>query len=83
MMFAFFSVGVATVFFVSSLVLLNYGRLLGLRYLQQEGSDSMAVLSSDLTNADNSSFKRRTRSARRMTASGCSNVTLRATSRAR
>jgi hypothetical protein len=44
MMFAFFSVGVATVFFVTSLVLLNYGRQLGLRHLRQEGADSMAGL---------------------------------------
>jgi hypothetical protein len=31
-------------FFVSSLILLNYGRHLGLRYLRQRGADSMAGL---------------------------------------
>src|SRR5215510_10222592 len=44
MMFALFALGVAAVFFVSSLILLNYGRQLGLRHLQQEGPDSMAGL---------------------------------------
>ena len=44
MMFALFSVGVAAVFFVSSLILLNYGRRLGLQHLRQEGPDGMAGL---------------------------------------
>jgi hypothetical protein len=38
MTFILFSLGVAAAFFVSSLVLLNLGRRLGLRYLRQEGS---------------------------------------------
>jgi hypothetical protein len=36
MIFALFSLGIAATFFVSSLVLLNYGRRLGLRYLKKE-----------------------------------------------
>ena len=39
-----FSLGLPTAFFVSSLVLLNYVRQLNLRYLRQEGADSMAGL---------------------------------------
>jgi hypothetical protein len=35
--FVLFSITVAAAFFVSSLVLLNFGRQLGLRYLRQEG----------------------------------------------
>jgi hypothetical protein len=38
MTFILFSLGVAAAFFISSLVLLNLGRHLGLRYLRQEGS---------------------------------------------
>jgi hypothetical protein len=44
MIFALFCLGIVAVFFVSSLILLNYGRLLGSRYLQQEGADGMAGL---------------------------------------
>jgi hypothetical protein len=44
MIFALFAVGIAFVFFISSLVLLNYGRHLGLRYLRRQGTDSMAGL---------------------------------------
>lgn len=36
MIFALFAVAIAAAFFVSSLILLNYGRHLGLRYLQQQ-----------------------------------------------
>jgi hypothetical protein len=42
--FVLFSITVAAAFFVSSLVLLNFGRRLGLRYLRQEGG-SLAGLS--------------------------------------
>ena len=45
MNFAFFIAGVSASFFVGSLLLLNFGRQLGLRYLeQQKGADSMAGL---------------------------------------
>jgi hypothetical protein len=44
MIFALFCLGIVAAFFVSSLILLNYGRLLGSRYLQQEGADGMAGL---------------------------------------
>jgi hypothetical protein len=44
MVFTLFSIGVTVAFFVSSLILLNYGRRLGLKYLQQEGVNSMAGL---------------------------------------
>jgi hypothetical protein len=36
MIFALFALAIAAVFFASSLILLNYGRHLGLRYLQQQ-----------------------------------------------
>src|ERR1700737_4888514 len=36
MSFALFALAIAAAFFASSLVLLNYGRHLGLRYLQQQ-----------------------------------------------
>ena len=36
MMFVLFSLGVSAAFFASSLILLNYGRYLGLRYLRQQ-----------------------------------------------
>ena len=36
MNFVLFALGIAAVFFGSSLILLNYGRHLGLRYLQQQ-----------------------------------------------
>ena len=36
MMFAFFALAIAAAFFASSLILLNYGRHLGLRYLRQQ-----------------------------------------------
>jgi hypothetical protein len=44
MMFTFFAFGVAIAFFISSLILLNYGRRLGLKYLQRDGADGMAGL---------------------------------------
>jgi hypothetical protein len=44
MMFTFFAFGVAIAFFISSLILLNYGRRLGLKYLQQDSADGMAGL---------------------------------------
>ena len=45
MIFAFFALAIAAAFFASSLILLNYGRHLGLRYLQrQKDADSMAGL---------------------------------------
>ena len=36
MIFALFALAIAAVFFALSLILLNYGRYLGLRYLQQQ-----------------------------------------------
>jgi hypothetical protein len=42
--FSFFALGIAAVFFASSLVLLNYGRRLGLRYIGKKGVDSMSGL---------------------------------------
>lgn len=45
MNFALFTLTIAAAFFVSSLILLNFGRHLGLRYLQQQkGAGSMAGL---------------------------------------
>jgi hypothetical protein len=45
MTFAFFALAIAAAFFASSLILLNYGRHLGLRYLQQKkGATNMAGL---------------------------------------
>ena len=44
MIFALFAIGVSTAFFLGSLLLLYYGRRLGLRYRLQEGADSMAGL---------------------------------------
>ena len=45
MIFAFFALAIAAAFFASSLILLNYGRHLGLQYLQrQKDADSMAGL---------------------------------------
>ncbi len=46
MIFSLFAVGIAAAFFVSSLILLNYGRQLGLRYRQEQGAESMAGLPS-------------------------------------
>ena len=43
-MFALYSFGITATFFVISLILLNYGRQLGLRYLRQQGADSMSGL---------------------------------------
>jgi hypothetical protein len=43
MMFTLFSGGVSVAFFIGSLLLLNYGRSLGLRYLQRNG-ENMAGL---------------------------------------
>jgi hypothetical protein len=45
MVFLFFAAGLATIFFVTSLLALHCGRALGLRYRKQEvGNDSMAGL---------------------------------------
>jgi hypothetical protein len=44
MMFALFALAIAAAFFGSSLILLNYGRHLGLRYLQQKDAANMAGL---------------------------------------
>jgi hypothetical protein len=45
MIFALFAVAIAAAFFVSSMILLNYGRHLGLRYLQrQKEAGNMAGL---------------------------------------
>ena len=45
MIFAFFALAIAAAFFASSLILLNYGRHLGLRYLQrQKDAANMAGL---------------------------------------
>jgi hypothetical protein len=45
MIFALFAVAIAAAFFVSSMILLNYGRHLGLRYLQrQKDAGNMAGL---------------------------------------
>src|SRR5262245_20651574 len=44
MIFALFALAVTAAFFVSSLILLNYGRSLGLRYLRREGAASMTGL---------------------------------------
>jgi hypothetical protein len=44
MMFALFALAIAAAFFASSLILLNYGRHLGLRYLQQKDAANMAGL---------------------------------------
>src|SRR5262249_41958156 len=46
MTFALFLVAITAVFFISSLILLNYGRYLGLRYLRYQGADTMAGLAS-------------------------------------
>ena len=46
MIFSLFAVAITAAFFVGSLVLLNYGRQLGLRYRQQQGAESMAGLPS-------------------------------------
>jgi len=43
--FGFFSLAVAVAFFASSLILLNIGRNLGVRYLGKEGTGSMSGLS--------------------------------------
>lgn len=39
MMFVLFSLAIAATFFISSLILLNYGRSLGLRYLKKEAGN--------------------------------------------
>jgi hypothetical protein len=44
MVFVLFSALVAAVFFVGSLILLNYGRRLGLHHLKREGAGSMTGL---------------------------------------
>ena len=46
MIFMLFAVAIVAAFFVSSLILMNYGRQLGLRYRQQLGAESMAGLPS-------------------------------------
>lgn len=43
-MFALFSLGITVVFFIASLVLLNIGHVLGLRYLRRNSDGSMAGL---------------------------------------
>jgi hypothetical protein len=44
MAFLAFALGVTALFFISSLILLHYGRQLGLRYMAKQGVDSMAGL---------------------------------------
>jgi hypothetical protein len=44
MVFTSFAIAVTVAFFVGSLILLNYGRRLGLKYLQQQEGDGMAGL---------------------------------------
>jgi hypothetical protein len=44
MRFGLFAVAITVAFFVSSILLLNYGRSLGLRYLQRAGVESIARL---------------------------------------
>ena len=44
MIFSLFAAAIAAAFFAGSLVLLNYGRQLGLRYRQEQGAESMAGL---------------------------------------
>src|SRR5262245_23467715 len=39
MTFVLFSLAIAATFFISSLMLLNYGRILGLRYLKKEAGN--------------------------------------------
>src|SRR6478735_3557663 len=41
-MFHLFALGVTTLFLIGSLLLLIYGRQLGLRYMKKAGSDSMS-----------------------------------------
>ncbi len=43
-MFHLFAIGVMALFFISSLMLLNYGRQLGLRYMKKNGVESMSGL---------------------------------------
>src|SRR4051812_18503079 len=45
MTFYLFAVGVSAAFFLSSLIMLNWGRHIGLRYLQREHTDDIAGLS--------------------------------------
>ena len=44
MIFGFFAIGVSALFFVGCLIMLNYGRRLGLRYLRRNELDSMVGL---------------------------------------
>jgi CDP-diglyceride synthetase len=44
MIFMFFSLGIATIFFVGSLIALQCGRTLGLRYRKHKGANNMAGL---------------------------------------
>jgi hypothetical protein len=44
MIFGLFAIGITALFFISSLILLNYGRRLGSRYLRQDGVNGMAGL---------------------------------------
>ena len=44
MIFSLFALAITAAFFASSLILLNYGRQLGLRYRQQQAAESMAGL---------------------------------------
>src|SRR5215472_8202519 len=46
MMFALFAIAITTLFSVGSLILLNYGRYLGLLYLKQKGDGGTAGLAS-------------------------------------
>ena len=45
MSFYAFALGVAAVFFVSSLIMLNWGRYIGLQYLHHQHPDDVAALS--------------------------------------
>jgi CDP-diglyceride synthetase len=44
MIFMFFSLGIAVIFFLGSLVALHFGRILGLRYRKHKAADSLAGL---------------------------------------
>ena len=95
-MFALFSIAITAIFFISSLVLVNFGRRLGLRHLRQESANGMAglatvegaifaligVLVAFTVSGALQRFdeRRQTSSARRMIASDCSNLNLLAAS---
>ena len=44
MIFMFFAVGIAAIFFISSMFALHYGRLLGLRYREREKTENLGGL---------------------------------------